>query len=492
MEARDYDVIVVGAGNAALSAALSASEAGANVLILEKAPHSARGGNGRVTSGGKYSYDDKNSFRELVPDLTDQEAEGLDAGAYTVDDYYGDLMRISRGRADPELAMTLARESHPAMKWLVSMGVRNQVHHTRAQEKNGKKFFNPRLSMPTNPVGRHGGLNNQLFGLIEGRPNAQVRYETKAVKLLMDERGKISGVRTKDAAGFHDVDARAVILASGGFQANPEMRVRYFGPGWDMVKVRGSRYDTGDGLRMALEVGAAVSGQMSGCHANPVFLSGPDVEMGDDAYAHFFHFGIIINTLGKRFVDEASDFRRYTYARLGREVFAQPRSIAFQIFDSKVTQFLDEPYQTAGHATANSLEELADQMDLDDKEAFPATIREYNAAVQETTFDPRILDGKSTKGIKPAKSNWALKIDAPPFYSYPITCGITMSLGGLKINTNAQVLDTEDKVIPGLYATGDILGTLYDNYVGGSGITRGVVFGRIAGKMAAAEHNRNH
>jgi tricarballylate dehydrogenase len=490
METKLYDVVVVGAGNAALSAALAASEAGAGVLILEKAPKSARGGNARFTSGGKYAYDDMKGFRALVPDLTDQEAERLDVGRYTVDDYYGDLMRISLGRADPELAMILAQESYPAVKWLVEMGVRYEVHHKTSFEKDGKRYFNPRISMPTAVIGGHGGLNSQLFGIIEGRPNMEVRYETKAVKLLVDETARVCGVKVKDGSGFHNLPARAVILASGGFQANPEMRVKYLGPGWDLVKVRGSRYDTGEGLEMALELGAAISGQISGCHANPVFLSGPDVEMGDDAFAHHYHFGILVNVLGKRFVDEAADFRRYTYARLGREVFAQPRSIAFQIFDSKVTHLLGDPYKNARGITAYSLEELASELDIADKKSLLTTIQDFNAAVQEGEFNPGILDGKSTEGIDPAKSNWALKIDTPPFVSYPVACGITMSLGGLKINPNAQVLDTEGNIIPRLYATGDILGTLYDNYVGGSGIARGLVFGRIAGRMAAADRNR--
>jgi tricarballylate dehydrogenase len=429
-------------------------------------------------------------FRALVPNLTDEEAERLDVDRYTVDDYYGDLMRISLGRADPELAMILAQESYPAMKWLMNMGVKYDVHYNRSLEKDGKRYFNPRITMPTAIVGGHGGLNSQLFGIIEGRPDTEVRYETKAVKLLVDETARVCGVKVKDANGFHDLPARAVILASGGFQANPEMRVKYFGPGWDLVKVRGSRYDTGEGLEMALELGAAISGQISGCHANPVFLSGPDVEMGDDGFAHYYHFGILVNVLGKRFVDEAADFRRYTYARLGREVFAQPRSIALQIFDSKVTHLLGDQYETARSITAHSLEDLASELDiLDDKKSLLTTIQDFNAAVQEGEFNPGILDGKTTKGIEPAKSNWALRIDSPPFVCYPVTCGITMSLGGLKINRDAQVLDTEGNIISRLYATGDILGTLYDNYVGGSGIARGLVFGRIAGRMAAAVRN---
>ncbi|MBI2985380.1 MAG: FAD-dependent tricarballylate dehydrogenase TcuA, partial [Deltaproteobacteria bacterium] len=426
METKVYDVIVVGAGNAALSAALSASEAGASVLILEKAPKSARGGSARFTSGGKYAYGDMKDIRALIPDLTDEEAERLDMGRYSVDDYYGDLMRISQGRADPELSMILAQESYPSAKWLVDMGVKYEVHYNRLSlEKDGKRHCNPRISMPYSVKGGMGGLNNQFFGIIEGRPGMEVRYETKAVKLLVDGTGRVCGVGVKDATGFHDVQARAVVLASGGFQASPEMRVKYLGPEWDMVKVRGSRYDTGEGLEMALDLldlGAAVSGQFSGCHANQVFLSGPDVDMEDESFAHEYHFGILVNVLGKRFVDEAADYRRYTYARLGQEVRVQPQAIAFQIFDAKVTHLLGDPYQKARGVTARSLEELADELDIDDKRCFLATIQEFNSAVQEGEFNPRILDGKRTEGIEPAKSNWALRIDTPPFLCYPVTC----------------------------------------------------------------------
>ncbi|MBI2988932.1 MAG: FAD-binding protein, partial [Deltaproteobacteria bacterium] len=365
METKVYDVIVVGAGNAALSAALSASEAGASVLILEKAPKSARGGNARYTAGCRFAYGDMKGFRALVPDLTDEEAERLGVDRYTVDDFYGDLMRISQGRADPEISMILAQESYPTVKWLVDMGVKLEVHYHLSWEKDGKRHFTPAIGMPCRPAGGGLGVQDYLFRIIEGRPGMEVRYETKAVKLLVDGTGCVCGVGVKDATGFHDVQARAVVLACGGFEASPEMRVKYLGPGWDMVKVRGSRYDTGEGLEMALDLGAAVSGQFSGCHASQVALSGPDMEMEDEAFTHDYHFGILVNVLGKRFVDEAADYRRHTYARLGREVRVQPRSIAFQIFDAKVTHLLDDRYQKARGVTARSLEELADELDID-------------------------------------------------------------------------------------------------------------------------------
>lgn len=489
MKARgqDYDVIVVGAGNAALCAALSASEAGATVLVLEKAPKSARGGNTRFTGLYRFAYGDMKGLRALIPEMTEEEARRFDVGRYTVDDFYRDLMRISQGRADPEMSQILAKESYPVVKWMVGMGVKWEMATELGWEKDGIRHFQP--GMPSRPSGGGEGVLDQLFRIIEGRKGMEVRYETKAVKLLQDDTGRVCGVRVKDAQGFHDLQAKATIMACGGFEANPQMRAKYLGSGWDMVKVRGSRYDTGEGLEMLLELGAAATGQFSGSHAAQVFLSGPDVEMGDEAFAHSYPYCILVNVLGKRFVDEAVDFQLYTYARLGREVLAQPRALGFQIFDAKVTHLLADRYQKARGVTAKSIEELADLLEIDRK-ALVATVREYNAAVQDGEYNTAILDGKRAEGIVPPKSNWALKIDTPPFVSYPVTCGITFTFGGVKTDRNARVLDTEGNVVPGLYAIGELVGSFYYNYAGASGLIKGSVFGRIAGKAAAAEQKK--
>ena len=503
MDSRTPDVIVVGAGNAALCAALSANEAGASVLVLEKSPRAERGGNTQVTGGGRYAYDDINGLRDLFPDLiTDEVMQRLEVEPYTVEHYYGDLMRASQGRADPELTMILARESAAWVQWLQGLGVKYQVRWEMQgifDKGDGKVYVSMQMGgTPVGPVGKMRAVLNHLFGIIESRGDMEIRYETKAVRLLVDGIGRVRGVQVKDGTGFHDLEARGVILGCGGFEANPEMRTRYLGPGWDLAKVRGSRYNTGEGLQMALDIGAAMAGNVSGCHATNVFLSGPDVEMGDDAHAHFYPYGIEVNVHGKRFADEGSDFETYTYARMGRAVLAQDGSIAYQLFDSKVTYLFERPYyqpddpdQAGRGVSADSVEGVADKLHAKglkiDKEALLTTVREFNASVQGGSFDPITLDGKSTASLDPPKSNWALPIDTPPFYCYPVTCGITFTYGGLRIDRHARVLDTEGKVIPGLYATGEVAGTFYDNYMGGAGIAKGGVFGRIAGKAAAAE-----
>ncbi|MCL5959091.1 MAG: FAD-binding protein [Chloroflexi bacterium] len=257
-----------------------------------------------------------------------------------------------------------------------------------------------------------------------------------------------------------------------------------------MVKVRDTRYDTGDGLKMALELGAGTTGQFSGSHACQAFLEGPDFEMGELAFAHGYLNGILVNVDGKRFIDEAEDFDLYTYAKLGRSVLAQPRNIGYQIFDAKVSEILstgyNRRYRVAKPIAADTLEELAGKIDINE-EAFLATVRQFNDAVQDGPYDPSILDGKCTKGIEPQKSNWALKIDTPPFLAYPVTCGLTFTFGGVKADTESRVIDTEGNPIPSLYAAGEVVGSFYFNYAGASGLIKGLVYGRIAGRNAAAE-----
>ncbi|GIX49674.1 MAG: tricarballylate dehydrogenase [Candidatus Tectimicrobiota bacterium] len=486
-----YDVIIVGAGNAALCAAIAARERGASVLALEKAPAYFRGGNTYFTGGIiRCAYNGIADLKRLIPDLTPEEEATVEVGQYTEDQYYDDLMRVTEGLADPELAQILVSQSFDTLEWLHRHGVRFVLAFGRqAFKRDGKYHFWGGLVVEA--VGAGKGLSDQQFAAAE-RLGVEIRYATKGVRLLQDRQGRIVGVTAQGPQGFEDLAARAVILASGGFEANAEMRARYLGPGWDLAKVRGIPYNTGDGIRMALEVGAQPYGHWSSCHAVAWDINAPpsgDRNLTELYQKHSYPFGIVVNLEGKRFLDEGADFRNYTYAKYGREILRQPLGVAVQIFDAKVLHLLREEYRIpqATRVEAQTLEALAEQLGIN-REGLLQTVREFNAAVQEGEFNPTILDGKGTRGITPPKSNWALPIDTPPFVGYPVTCGITFTFGGLRINSRAQVLDTEGNPIPGLYAAGELVGGLfYHNYPGGAGLAAGAVFGRLAGASAAAD-----
>ena len=298
-------------------------------------------------------------------------------------------------------------------------------------------------------------------------------------------------VAVKDGKAF-DLRARCVVIASGGFEANSEWRTRCMGPGWDLAKVRGTRFNMGDGIKMALDIGAMPYGNWSGAHAVGWDRNAPDfgdLEVGDNFQKHSYPFGIIVNMNGERFVDEGADFRNYTYAKYGRAVLEQPGQFAWQVFDSKVTHLLRDEYRIkqVTKVTANSLEELAKKLDDVDASGFLREVTAYNAAVRtDITFNPNVKDGRHTEGLRVPKSNWANRLDAPPYEAYAITCGITFTFGGLRIEPDTgRVIDTAGEAIPGLYAAGELVGGLfYFNYPGGSGLVSGSVFGKIAGTAA--------
>jgi tricarballylate dehydrogenase len=283
-----------------------------------------------------------------------------------------------------------------------------------------------------------------------------------------------------------------VVLGCGGFEANAEMRTRYLGADWELAKVRGTQFNTGDGHRMALGIGAQSYGHWSGAHAVAWDYGAPpygDRKITDLYQKHSYPYSIVVNVQGKRFVDEGADYRNYTYAKYGREILKQPLRAAFQIFDQKTVHLQRDEYRIkeVTKSTANTIEGLADALGID-REGFVQTVREYNAACRAGTFNPSILDDCHTEGVAPPKSHWALPIDSPPYEGYAVTCGITFTFGGLRIDRRGQVLDTEERRIPGLYAAGEIVGGLfYYNYPGGSGLMAGAVFGRLAGKGAAEE-----
>jgi tricarballylate dehydrogenase len=486
-----YDVLIVGAGNAALCAAIAACEQGASTLVLEKAPEYFRGGNTYFTGGIiRCAYNGMDDIKALIPDMTPEEEATTDVGKYPEDDFYSDVMRVTEGLADPELAQILVSQSHPALLWLREKGVRFVLAFGRQAFKvDGKYHFWGGLVVES--VGAGKGLSDQQFEVAK-RLGAEIRYQTKGVRLIQDRRGKVGGVVVQGPDGFEDIAAKTVVLACGGFEANAEMRTRYLGPGWELAKVRGVPYNTGDGIRMALDIGAQSYGHWSSCHAVAWDLNAPpfgDRTITELYQKHSYPFGLIVNLEGKRFVDEGADFRNYTYAAYGREILKQPLGAAFQIFDDKVKHLLRDEYRIpqATTATANTVEELADRLGIN-REGFVKTIQEYNAAVQPGHYDPTVLDGKCTKGITPPKSNWAVPIDTPPYIGYAVTCGITFTFGGLKIDTRGQVIDTEGNAMPGLYAAGELVGGLfYHNYAGGSGLAAGAVFGKLAGNSAAED-----
>ena len=282
------------------------------------------------------------------------------------------------------------------------------------------------------------------------------------------------------------------MLACGGFEANPEMRARYLGPGWELAKVRGVRFNTGDGIRMALDIGAQPFGHWSGCHAVAWDLNAPPFgnrAITDLYQKHSYPFGLIVNADGKRFVDEGADFRNYTYAKYGKQILTQPQRVAYQLFDQKTLHLLREEYRIpqVTMAEADTIAALADALDIDPT-GLVQTVAEYNAACVPGDYNPTVLDGLRTEGVEPPKSNWALPLDSPPYQGYAVTCGITFTFGGLRINGRGQVMDTSEEPITGLYAAGELVGGLfYHNYAGGAGLMAGSVFGRLAGTAAAAD-----
>jgi tricarballylate dehydrogenase len=315
----------------------------------------------------------------------------------------------------------------------------------------------------------------------------------RATGLVINDRQEVCGVYARGGRKTFRITAKAVVLACGGFQANTEWRTRYLGPGWELAKVRGTRFNTGDGIRMALEAGAMSYGHWSGCHAVGWDIAAPDfgdLLVGDGYQKHSYPLGIIVNIRGERFVDEGADFRNYTYAKYGRSILEQPGQMAWQIFDGKVTPLLREEYRIRqiSKVSANSISELAARLDGMDVPALTHTIEEFNAAVTtDVPFNPNVKDGRHTFGLAIPKSNWSNRIDQPPFEAYAVTCGITFTFGGLRINEDAAVLDTEGEPMPGLFACGELVGGLfYFNYPGGTGLTAGSVFGRIAGHSAAS------
>ncbi|MFD1067115.1 FAD-dependent tricarballylate dehydrogenase TcuA [Oceanobacillus locisalsi] len=488
-ENQKFDVVVVGTGNAALCSAVAAKENGMNVLILERGPKEKRGGNSFFTDGAiRFAYQDKHALKPILSHLTSEDFAKISMPEYQEADFHQDIISVTEGKSDPELSKQLVEKSYETIQWMKQQGVAFELNENQSFDNNGVQQFWGGLPVKTYRKGI--GLVEALFQKLESL-GVEIRYDARAVQ-LETANNKVSGVIVEENGVRKEIQAKSVVLACGGFEANKEKRMKYLGKEWGEAIVRGSEFNTGDGLDMAMKAGAQPYGDWSSCHAHTTDFQAPKVgdykKPGDIYKKSSYPLGLIVNANGERFVDEGADFRNYTYAKYGKETLRQPKQKAFQLFDEQVRPLLRAEYhlEEATCIKANSIEELAEKMGVD-KNKFLETVRDYNDAVQGGEYNPAIKDGKGTKGITPPKSNWALSFQKAPFYAYPVTCGITFTFGGIQASKYSEVLDENQKPIPGLFAAGEMIGGLfYGNYPGGSGLMSGAVFGKLAGESAAS------
>ena len=484
----EADVVVIGAGNAALCAAISARLGGASVVVLEAADRNRRGGNSWFTDGAiRFAHEGLAEVRGVIPEMTDEEASRIDLPPYSAEAFEADLLDMSGGRANADLAGVLASESLSTMRWLRDQSVRfAMIYDNQAFDRDGRHHFWGGLAVKS--IGRGIGLVDALFSRAESLA-IRIVYGCRARTLdRIGGRWRLEADGTEGSVAFR---AGAVILACGGFEANSDLRRQHLGPAWENALVRGTEYNQGDGLAMARTVGGVPAGAWSGCHAIATDAAAPafgDRTVPGDIYKkHSYPLGIIVNRSGERFLDEGLDFRNYTYARYGRAVLEAPGGLAYQLFDQQVAHLLRDEYRRpeASVLTSESIEELARQMEMEPA-TLVATVSAYNAGVQDGPFNPERLDGKGTTGVTPPKSNWALPLTRPPFLAYPVRCAITFTFGGMAVDGHGRLLDDEGDPIPGVYAAGEMVGGLfYGNYPGGAGLISGATFGRRAGFHAA-------
>ncbi|WBB75633.1 FAD-dependent tricarballylate dehydrogenase TcuA [Micromonospora sp. WMMD1128] len=490
----DYDVLVVGAGNAAFSAAHAAREQVSRVGMLEKATTAELGGNSYFTLGSfRATYHGLDDLRPILSELDEREADRYDLDPYPVESFAADMLRLTRGRTDPTLMRILVEDSFPTLRWLHGHGVKFKLQSdNQVFEVNGRKKFWGGGTIAT--VGGGIGLIEQHLAAAKAT-GIDVRAEHQMTGFLVGPTGAVEGVVCRTPQGERQIRARAVVLASGGFEADARLRAVHLGPGWDTAKVRGSRHNTGEGLMSALGIGAQAYGNWSGAHAVAWDINaGPygNRVLTNKLQRHSYPFGITVNVEGDRFVDEGADFRNYTYAKIGSAILRQTGGLAYQIFDQRGVGLLrtDYGHDGASQVVADSIRELAEKLDLN-PDRLERTISGYNASVGDRPFDPTVLDGLATSGLQPPKSNWAQPIDRPPYVAFPVGCAITFTYGGVRVDEDARVLNQADQPIPGLHAAGEVVGGLfYDNYPGGSGLMSGAVFGRRAGRTAA-RHSRD-
>jgi tricarballylate dehydrogenase len=460
---RPWDVLVIGGGNAALCAAITARRSGASVLITEAAPKFYRGGNTRHTRNMRCVHD------SATDTLT---------GPYSEQEFWDDLKRVTEGNTDEPLARQMIRLSKDMLPWIGRQGVKFQgsLGGTLSLGRTNSFFLGGGRSML-----------NALYRTAE-RIGVETLYEAPVVGMKIRD-GRFQHATIDHGGSRHEVAAAAVVAASGGFEANIEWLREYWGNAADNFLIRGTPYNRGSVLRMLLDGGAEQVGDPTQCHAVAIDARAPKFDGGIVTRLDCVVFGIVVNQLALRFYDEGEDLWPKRYAIWGRLVAAQPEQIAYIIFDAtSLHLFMPSLYPPI---TAPTIGELAGKLALD-RVALERTVAEFNAAVRGGTFDHTILDDCHTEALTPPKSHWARRVDVAPFFAYPVRPGITFTYLGVRVDAEARIIMKTGEPAQNMFAAGEIMAgnVLGRGYAAGIGMTIGSVFGRIAG--AGAGNNARH
>ncbi|MEM8837806.1 MAG: FAD-dependent tricarballylate dehydrogenase TcuA [Pseudomonadota bacterium] len=460
---KSFDVLVAGGGNAALCAAISARKAGASVCVIEAAPKAWRGGNTRHTRNMRVAHDEGN---------------GILTGPYPVDEYHQDLMRVTKGNTDPELASLTLEKSKELWDFLSEQGVRFQpsLGGTLSLGRTNAFFLGGGRSML-----------NALYRTAEDE-GVEIAYETRLTDMEIEDGFFVSAKVEKGwesgASEESIISARTFVAASGGFEANIEWLKEAWGPAAENFRIRGTPYNKGSVLRLLIDRGIQSVGDPKQCHAVAVDGRAPQFDGGIVTRLDCVPFGVVLNQNAERFYDEGEDFWPKRYAIWGRLVAAEPDQIGHVIIDSKsIKLFMPSVFPPE---KADTIEDLAGKIGLHPTR-MADTIDTFNAACKPGNFDHTIHDDCTTEGLSPPKSHWARPIDVPPYYAYTLRPGITFTYLGVKVNADARMVLDNGTASPNMFAAGEIMAgnVLGEGYLAGIGMTIGSVFGRIAGEEAA-------